>query len=78
MHGKRFVYKFVCDLQQLLGYTANELRTLVFECADNSLNTDIYTRTLLEQASTSNVVNAQIVSAKSISSASPILISQRR
>lgn len=34
VHGKRFVYKFVCDLKQLLGYSALELARLV----DGSLN----------------------------------------
>lgn len=29
VHGKRFVYKFVCDLKQLLGYSAVELARLV-------------------------------------------------
>lgn len=29
VHGKRFVYKFVCDLKMLLGYTAAELSRLV-------------------------------------------------
>lgn len=29
VHGKRFVYKFVCDLKQLLGYSAIELSNLV-------------------------------------------------
>ncbi|XP_066255776.1 DNA-binding protein Ets97D isoform X1 [Euwallacea similis] len=29
VHGKRFVYKFVCDLKQLLGYSAKELANLV-------------------------------------------------
>ncbi|KYN37874.1 DNA-binding protein Ets97D, partial [Trachymyrmex septentrionalis] len=29
VHGKRFVYKFVCDLKQLLGYSAAELSKLV-------------------------------------------------
>nr|XP_023016026.1 DNA-binding protein Ets97D-like [Leptinotarsa decemlineata] len=29
VHGKRFVYKFVCDLKQLLGYSAIELANLV-------------------------------------------------
>lgn len=29
VHGKRFVYKFVCDLKQLLGYSAVELASLV-------------------------------------------------
>lgn len=29
VHGKRFVYKFVCDLKQLLGYSAIELSRLV-------------------------------------------------
>lgn len=31
VHGKRFVYKFVCDLKQLLGYSAGELSRLVEE-----------------------------------------------
>ena len=29
VHGKRFVYKFVCDLKSLLGYSAAELNALV-------------------------------------------------
>lgn len=29
VHGKRFVYKFVCDLKHLLGYSAIELARLV-------------------------------------------------
>lgn len=33
VHGKRFVYKFVCDLKLLLGYNAAELRALVNESA---------------------------------------------
>ncbi|KAK8778806.1 hypothetical protein V5799_019851 [Amblyomma americanum] len=32
VHGKRFVYKFVCDLKQLVGYSASELNRLVLEC----------------------------------------------
>ncbi|XP_055531408.1 DNA-binding protein Ets97D [Wyeomyia smithii] len=31
VHGKRFVYKFVCDLRELIGYDASELATLVNE-----------------------------------------------
>ncbi|XP_011495988.1 PREDICTED: DNA-binding protein Ets97D [Ceratosolen solmsi marchali] len=31
VQGKRFVYKFVCDLKQLLGYSAEELSKLVDE-----------------------------------------------
>ena len=31
VHGKRFVYKFVCDLRTLLGYNAGELNRLVQE-----------------------------------------------
>lgn len=31
VQGKRFVYKFVCDLKQLLGYSAAELSRLVDE-----------------------------------------------
>lgn len=33
VHGKRFVYKFVCDLKKLLGYSARELNRLVNECS---------------------------------------------
>lgn len=29
VHGKRFVYQFVCDLRQLIGYSAEELAKLV-------------------------------------------------
>lgn len=35
--GKRFVYKFVCDLRQLLGYGAGELAELVKEVYDAKL-----------------------------------------
>lgn len=31
VHGKRFVYKFVCNLKELLGYSAAELSRLVEE-----------------------------------------------
>uniref|UniRef100_A0A1B6DAY5 ETS domain-containing protein n=1 Tax=Clastoptera arizonana TaxID=38151 RepID=A0A1B6DAY5_9HEMI len=31
VHGKRFVYKFVCDLKHLLGYSASELNQLVMD-----------------------------------------------
>ena len=34
--GKRFVYKFVCDLKELLGYSAEELNRLVTECDQRS------------------------------------------
>lgn len=37
VQGKRFVYKFVCDLKQLLGYSASELNALVEECERKSL-----------------------------------------
>ncbi|KAI8433268.1 hypothetical protein MSG28_015339 [Choristoneura fumiferana] len=36
--GKRFVYKFVCDLEQLLGYGAAELAELVQGAHDNNGN----------------------------------------
>ncbi|TNN04316.1 hypothetical protein fugu_001345 [Takifugu bimaculatus] len=32
VQGKRFVYKFVCDLRTLIGYSAAELNALVSEC----------------------------------------------
>lgn len=41
VHGKRFVYKFVCDLKQLLGYSAAELSRLVDE-DDSYYNWDKY------------------------------------
>jgi GA-binding protein transcription factor alpha len=31
VHGKRFVYKFVCDLKELIGFDAAELAKLVNE-----------------------------------------------
>ena len=31
VHGKRFVYKFVCNLKQLIGYSPRELNQLVIE-----------------------------------------------
>ncbi|XP_064651576.1 GA-binding protein alpha chain-like [Lineus longissimus] len=37
VHGKRFVYKFVCDLKMLLGYTAGELNRLVQDSAAKQL-----------------------------------------
>lgn len=37
VHGKRFVYKFVCDLKQLLGYSASELNKLVIEAETKAL-----------------------------------------
>ena len=32
--SRRFVYKFVCDLKNLLGYSAGELSKLVLEAED--------------------------------------------
>ncbi|CAH1796470.1 unnamed protein product [Owenia fusiformis] len=37
VHGKRFVYKFICDLRMLLGYSAGELAKLVEESAQKKL-----------------------------------------
>ena len=37
VHGKRFVYKFVCDLKSLIGYTASELNSLVIEAEQRAL-----------------------------------------
>ncbi|XP_052804709.1 GA-binding protein alpha chain-like [Mya arenaria] len=37
VHGKRFVYKFVCDLKMLLGYSAAELNRQVTMCAEKKL-----------------------------------------
>ncbi|XP_046384249.1 DNA-binding protein Ets97D-like [Ischnura elegans] len=55
VHGKRFVYKFVCDLKQMLGYSASELHRLVEGCStrtslsipvSSSPNLDRLTRTV--------------------------------
>ncbi|XP_058063051.1 DNA-binding protein Ets97D [Anopheles bellator] len=40
VHGKRFVYKFVCDLRELLGYDASELSRLVSEGSTEPPNSD--------------------------------------
>lgn len=32
VHGKRFVYKFICDLRDLIGYSAAELSQQMSEC----------------------------------------------
>ena len=37
VQGKRFVYKFVCDLRTLIGYSAAELNGLVTECEQKKL-----------------------------------------
>lgn len=37
VQGKRFVYKFVCDLKTLIGYSAAELNRLVIECEQKKL-----------------------------------------
>ncbi|CAH1118565.1 unnamed protein product [Phaedon cochleariae] len=42
VHGKRFVYKFVCDLKQLLGYSAVELSNLVRTGNPNGSPADFY------------------------------------
>ena len=36
-HGKRFGYKFMCDLKQVLGYSASELSKQVAEAEQRSL-----------------------------------------
>ncbi|XP_064470763.1 GA-binding protein alpha chain-like [Ornithodoros turicata] len=51
VHGKRFVYKFVCDLKQLVGYSASELNRLVLECEQKKmekLGNSIMSMTTLE------------------------------
>ncbi|ELK33998.1 GA-binding protein alpha chain [Myotis davidii] len=37
VQGKRFVYKFVCDLKTVIGYSAAELNRLVTECEQKKL-----------------------------------------
>ncbi|CAG2176499.1 unnamed protein product [Oppiella nova] len=38
VHGKRFVYKFVCDLKSLIGYDAQELDRLVCQTQHKRIN----------------------------------------
>ncbi|CAO1311568.1 unnamed protein product [Diamesa hyperborea] len=38
VQGKRFVYKFVCDLRELIGYDASELSRLVNETESSTAN----------------------------------------
>ncbi|XP_035214191.1 GA-binding protein alpha chain-like isoform X2 [Stegodyphus dumicola] len=47
VHGKRFVYKFVCDLKSLLGYDASELNRLVSECEIKKMENQPHTATIL-------------------------------
>ncbi|CAH1263911.1 GABPA [Branchiostoma lanceolatum] len=51
VHGKRFVYKFVCDLKQLLGYSAGELSRLVSEAEQKKLSHNRRTASLLATTS---------------------------
>merc|ERR1711992_430578 len=37
VHGKRFAYKFVCNLKELIGYDASELSRLVREAQMKSM-----------------------------------------
>ena len=37
VHGKRYVYKFVCNLKQLIGYDASELNLLVMEAEKKAM-----------------------------------------
>ncbi|XP_065348011.1 DNA-binding protein Ets97D-like [Cloeon dipterum] len=46
VHGKRFVYKFVCDLKALLGYSAAELSRLVDECSGSQAMPEVEEHTL--------------------------------
>ena len=41
VHGKRFVYKFVCNLKQLIGYDASELNQLVMGAQEKSMGGNI-------------------------------------
>ncbi|CAB4055589.1 GABPA [Lepeophtheirus salmonis] len=38
VQNKRFVYKFVCDLKQLIGYTASEINKLVIEAEQKAFS----------------------------------------
>lgn len=45
VHGKRFVYKFVCDLKGLIGYDARELDRLVSQTKTKQRNSNTLTST---------------------------------
>lgn len=55
VHGKRFVYKFVCDLKMLLGYSAAELNRQVSMCAERKLQR--VRETLRPQSTPSGLAN---------------------
>jgi len=39
VHGKRFVYKFVCDLTTAIGYSASDIQQLIaLSAAENELH----------------------------------------
>lgn len=38
VNGKRFVYKFICDLKSLIGYDAGELDQLVVQTLQKRSN----------------------------------------
>ena len=44
VHGKRFVYKFVCDLKKVVGYTAAELNQKVQEAEQKALGRQVLFR----------------------------------
>ncbi|CAD5113125.1 DgyrCDS2315 [Dimorphilus gyrociliatus] len=65
VHGKRFVYKFVCDLRALLGYSAQQLSRLVAECAERS---SVFGSTSSSSvATTYTITNASPVNVRQIS-----------
>ena len=48
VNDKRFVYKFDCDIEKLLGYTVSELKGLVIEAERKSIR-EIFNEILGEQ-----------------------------
>lgn len=62
VHGKRFVYKFVCDLKTLLGYSAGELNRLVQECIEKKKSD------LMEMDLRENMTAAQALSPLTLAS----------
>ncbi|KAF8571308.1 hypothetical protein P879_01298 [Paragonimus westermani] len=55
VHGKRFVYKFICDLKTLLGFSAGELYMLVKNCAEKHSNRTRKRRALSSHMASTNV-----------------------
>lgn len=54
VHGKRFVYKFVCDLKGLIGYDAKELDRLVSQVKPKQKGSGVTATTNANNSTSSN------------------------